>query len=53
MTDSFNRVIAFLTIHFIMGLSHQKPLEIFLNETRPPTGEALDLGSGEGRTACS
>jgi len=36
---------------FYYGLKPSKELEIFLNETHPSTGEALDLGCGEGRNS--
>jgi len=51
MTDSFNRVYGKPDDPFYYGLKPSKELEIFLNETHPPTGEALDLGCGEGRNS--
>src|SRR5438034_354827 len=51
MTDSFNRVYGKPDDPFYYGLHPSKELEIFLNETHPPIGEALDLGCGEGRNS--
>ena len=51
MTDSFNRVYGKSDDPFYYGLKPSKELETFLNETHPPTGEALDLGCGEGRNS--
>ena len=51
MTDSFNRVFGRPDDPFYYGLKPSKELETFLNETHPPAGEALDLGSGEGRNS--
>ena len=51
MTDSFNRVYGKPHDPFYYGLKPSKELEKFLNERHPPTGEALDLGSGEGRNS--
>src|SRR3989442_14575665 len=51
MTDSFNRVYGQPDDPFYYGLKPSKELELFLNETHPPTGEALDLGCGEGRNS--
>src|SRR2546425_1667587 len=51
MTDSFNRVYGQPDDPFYYGLKPSKKLELFLNETHPPTGEALDLGCGEGRNS--
>ena len=49
MTDSFNRVYGKPDDPFYYGLKPSEELETFLNKTHPPTGEALDLGCGEGR----
>lgn len=51
MTDSFNRIYGKPDDPFYYGLEPTKELEIFLNETHPPSGEALDLGCGEGRNS--
>lgn len=51
MADSFNRVYGKADDPFYYGLKPSKELETFLNETRPPAGEALDLGCGEGRNS--
>src|SRR3989440_12418742 len=51
MTDSFNRIYGKPDDPFYYGLKPTKELEIFLNETHTPTGEALDLGCGEGRNS--
>ncbi len=51
MTDSFNRVYGQLDDPFYYGLKPSEELEQFLHETHPLTGEALDLGSGEGRNS--
>ncbi len=51
MTDSFNRVYGELDTPFYYGLKPSQELEQFLNDTRPPAGEALDLGCGEGRNS--
>jgi len=51
MTDSFNRVYGKPDDPFYYGLKPSEELETFLHETHPPTGEALDLGSGEGRNS--
>jgi tellurite methyltransferase len=51
MTDSFNCVYGKPDDPFYYGLKPSEELEAFLNETHPPTGEALDLGSGEGRNS--
>ena len=51
MTDSFNRVCGKPDDPFYYGLKPSQELEIFLNETLPSAGEALDLGCGEGRNS--
>src|SRR6266566_6396534 len=51
IADSFNRVYGKPDDPFYYGLHPSKELEIFLNETHPPVGEALDLGCGEGRNS--
>src|SRR6266700_4522847 len=51
MTDSFNRVYGKPDDPFYYGLKPSEELETFLHETHPPPGEALDLGSGEGRNS--
>src|SRR5436309_10637111 len=51
MADSFNRVYGKPDDPFYYGLKPSEELETFLHETHPPTGEALDLGSGEGRNS--
>ncbi|GAC1378101.1 MAG: hypothetical protein NVSMB33_01440 [Ktedonobacteraceae bacterium] len=51
VTDSFNRVYGNADDPFYYGLKPSKEPEVFLNETHPPTGEALDLGCGEGRNS--
>ena len=51
MTDSFNRVYGKPDDPFYYGLKPSEELEKFLHETHPPTGKALDLGSGEGRNS--
>ncbi len=51
MTDSFNRVYGQPDDPFYYGLKPSEELEKFLHETHPPTGEALDVGSGEGRNS--
>src|SRR5437016_9824950 len=51
MTDSFDRVYSNVNTAFYYGLQPSRELEIFLNKTHPPTGEALDLGCGEGRNS--
>ncbi|MFL5627187.1 MAG: class I SAM-dependent methyltransferase [Ktedonobacteraceae bacterium] len=51
MNDSFNRVYGQPDDPFYYGLKPSEALEQFLHETHPPTGEALDLGSGEGRNS--
>ena len=51
MTDSFNRVYGKPDDPFYYGLKPSEELEKFLHETHPPAGEALDLGSGEGRNS--
>src|SRR5436309_13996826 len=51
MADSFNRVYGKPDDPFYYGLKPSGELETFLNETHPPTGEALDLGCGEGRNS--
>ena len=51
MTDSFNHVYGKHDDPFYYGLKPSKKLEKFLNDTHPPTGEALDLGCGEGRNS--
>ncbi len=51
MTDSFNRVYGKPDDPFYYGLKPSEELEVFLNETHPPAGEALDLGCGEGRNS--
>jgi cyclopropane fatty-acyl-phospholipid synthase-like methyltransferase len=51
MTDSFDRVYGKPDDPFYYGLNPSKELEVFLNEAHPPTGEALDLGCGEGRNS--
>jgi tellurite methyltransferase len=51
MTDSFNLVYGKPDDPFYYGLKPSRELEIFLNKTHPSTGEALDLGCGEGRNS--
>ena len=51
VTDSFNRVYGEPDDPFYYGLKPSEELELFLNETHPPMGEALDLGCGEGRNS--
>ena len=51
MTDSFNRVYGEPDDPFYYGLKPSEELELFLNETYPLIGEALDLGCGEGRNS--
>jgi tellurite methyltransferase len=51
MTDSFNRVYGKPDDPFYYGLKSSEELEKFLHETHPSPGEALDLGSGEGRNS--
>ena len=51
MTDSFNRIYGKPDDPFYYGLKPTKELETFLKETHTPTGEALDLGCGEGRNS--
>src|SRR5438105_11968739 len=51
MTDSFNRVYGKPDDPFYYGLKPSKELEIFLNKTHLPIGEALDLDCGEGRNS--
>ena len=51
MTKSFNDFYGQSDGPFYYGLKPSKELEVFLNETHPPTGEALDLGCGEGRNS--
>jgi tellurite methyltransferase len=51
MTDSFNRVYGEPGDPFYYGIQPSEELVLFLNETHPPIGEALDLGSGEGRNS--
>ena len=51
MTDSFNHVYGKHDDPFYYGLRPSTKLEQFLNDTHPPTGEALDLGCGEGRNS--
>ncbi len=49
MADSFTRVYGKPDDPFYYGLKPSEELELFLNETHPLIGEALDLGCGEGR----
>jgi tellurite methyltransferase len=49
VTDSFNRVYGEPDDPFYYGLKPSEELVLFLNETHPLIGEALDLGCGEGR----
>ncbi len=51
MTDSFNHVYGKPDDPFYYGLRPSTKLEQFLNDTHPLTGEALDLGCGEGRNS--
>src|SRR5260370_17324614 len=51
MTDSFNYVYGKHDDPFYYGLRPSTKLEQFLNDTDAPTGEALDLGCGEGRNS--
>src|SRR5437764_11691429 len=51
MADSFNRVYGKPDDPFYYGLKPSEELEQFLHESHPPIGEALDLGSGEGRNS--
>jgi tellurite methyltransferase len=51
VTDSFNRVYGEPDDPFYYGLKPSEELVLFLNETHPPIGEALDLGCGEGRNS--
>src|SRR5436305_7817927 len=51
MTDSFNHVYGKHDDPFYYGLRPSTKLEQFLNDTHPLTGEALDLGCGEGRNS--
>jgi tellurite methyltransferase len=51
MPDSFNRVYGKPDDPFYYGLKPSAELELFLKETPPPGGEALDLGCGEGRNS--
>jgi len=51
VTDSFNRVYGEPDDPFYYGLKPSEELELFLNETHPLMGEALDLGCGEGRNS--
>ncbi len=47
--NSFNDVYSKTEEKFYYGTEPTKELEAFLNENHPPQGEALDIGSGEGR----
>jgi SAM-dependent methyltransferase len=49
--DSFNRVYGEADTPFYYGLNPSEELVKFLDETHPAVGEALDLGSGEGRNS--
>ena len=49
--DSFNRVYGQPDTPFYYGLKPSRELQAFLDNTDPPGGEALDLGSGEGRNS--
>ena len=51
MTDSFNRVYGEPDDPFYYGLKPSEELVLYLNETHPLIGEALDLGCGEGRNS--
>jgi tellurite methyltransferase len=51
VTDSFNCVYGKPDDPFYYGLKPTAELEQFLKETHPPSGEALDLGCGEGRNS--
>jgi tellurite methyltransferase len=51
VTDTFNLVYGEPDDPFYYGLKPSEELELFLNETHPPMGEALDLGCGEGRNS--
>jgi tellurite methyltransferase len=51
MTNSFNRVYGEPDAPFYYGLKPSEELEKFLHDAHPPTGEALDLGCGEGRNS--
>src|SRR5436305_12845369 len=51
MPDSFNHVYGKPDDPFYYGLKPSEELELFLNETHSPGGEALDLGCGEGRNS--
>jgi len=51
MADTFNRVYGEPDMPFYYGLNPSEKLEQFLNDTHPPTAEALDLGCGEGRNS--
>ena len=47
--NSFNDIYSKTEEKFYYGMEPTKELEAFLNENHPPQGEALDIGSGEGR----
>src|SRR6266487_2500907 len=47
--NSFNDIYGKTEEKFYYGTEPTKELEAFLNENHPPQGEALDIGSGEGR----
>lgn len=47
--NSFNDIYSKTEEKFYYGTEPTKELEAFLNENHPPQGEALDIGSGEGR----
>jgi tellurite methyltransferase len=51
MPDSFNRVYGTPDDPLYYGLKPSAELELFLKEMHLPGGEALDLGSGEGRNS--
>src|SRR5437899_1254463 len=51
VTDSFNRVYGEPDDPFYYGLKPSEELQLFLNETHPTIGEALDPGCGEGRNS--
>jgi hypothetical protein len=53
VTDSFNRVYGEPDDPFYYGLKPSEELELFLNETHPSMGEALDLDVARGEIACS
>lgn len=51
MHDSFDRVYGEPDDPFYYGLKPSEELELYLKETHPPGGEAIDLGCGEGRNS--